>query len=86
MGHQTSEEELPVMASDHTLLLVGTTNSKTKKNRKLMLHWMKHVELPNYQTTNQLVLFVIAAFEATHTRIKFANVPVTDPFVCNIDT
>jgi len=85
MGHQTSEEELPVMASDHTLLLVGTTDSKTKKNRKLMLHWMKHVELPNYQMTNQLVLFVIA-FEATHTRIKFADVPVTDPFVCNIDT
>lgn len=85
MGHQTSEEELPVMASDHTLLLVGTTDSKTKKNRKLMLHWMKHVELPNYQMTNQLVLFVIT-FEAMHTRIKFADVPVTDPFVCNVDT
>lgn len=85
MGHQTSEEDLPVMASDHTLLLVGTTDSKTKKNRKLVSHWMKHVELPNYQMTNQLVLFVIA-FEPTHTRIKFADVPITDPFVCNIDT
>lgn len=42
------------------------------------------MELPNYQMTNQLVLFVIA-FEATHTMIKFADVPVTDPFVCNID-
>ena len=49
-----------------------------------MLHWMKHVELPNYWMTNQLVLFVIS-FEATHTRLQFADVPITDPFVCNID-
>jgi hypothetical protein len=34
MGHQTSEGEHPVMGSDHTLLLVGTTDSKIKKNKK----------------------------------------------------
>jgi hypothetical protein len=34
MGHQTSEGEHPVMASDHTLLLIGTMDSKTKKNKK----------------------------------------------------
>jgi hypothetical protein len=46
MEHQASEEELLVMASDHTLLLVGTTD-KNKKNRKLMLYRMKHVEMTN---------------------------------------
>jgi hypothetical protein len=50
MGHQTSEEELPVMASDHTLLLVGTTDDKSKKNWKLMLYRMKHVEMTNKST------------------------------------
>jgi hypothetical protein len=34
MEHQTSEGEPPVMGSDHTLLLVGTTDSKIKKNKK----------------------------------------------------
>jgi hypothetical protein len=34
MVHQTNEGEHLVMGSDHTLLLVGTTYSKTKKNKK----------------------------------------------------
>jgi hypothetical protein len=46
MGHQTSEEELPGMASDHTLLLVGTTD-RNKRNRKLILYRTKLVEMTN---------------------------------------
>lgn len=42
------------------------------------------MELHNYQMTNQFILFVIA-FEATHTIMKFANVPTSVPFVNNID-
>jgi hypothetical protein len=34
MGRQTSEGEHHVMGSDHTLALVGTTDSKIKKNKK----------------------------------------------------
>jgi hypothetical protein len=46
---------------------------------------MKNVELHNYKMTNQLILFVIA-FEATHTVMKFAIVPISVPFMCNIET